>query len=173
MNSKKHIIYKGLHRPFPFKIKGLNRIDEHIFRKTFKFTESCRYNLYTEDQLDWNKLFGVSFGLFGIHKNSARFVWRYNLTTEKIEIGAYWYLDGYRNYYKLCDVEINNVVNFKLTFLHDSIIFTVLSDLLPIGKYVLYFDENVLRKQKYECGIYFGGNKRSPQKIEIIEYIEI
>lgn len=170
MNSKKHIIYKGLHRPFPFKIKGLNIIDKHIFKKTFKFTESCRYNLYTEDQLDWNKLYGVSFGLFGIHKNSARFVWRYNLVTQKIEIGAYWYLEGYRNYYSMCDVEINDLVNFKITFLHDSVIFTVLDDMIPISKYVLYMKEEVLRKNRYECGIYFGGNRRAPQRIEIKEY---
>lgn len=170
MRGKKHIIYKGLHRPFPFKIKGLNKIEEHIIRKSFKFTESCRYNLYSEDQLDWNKLFGCSFGLFGIHKNSVRFVWRYNLVTQKIEIGAYWYLEGFRNYYHMCDVEINDLVNFKITILYDSIIFTVLDDLVPISKYVLYTPESLLKKNKYECGIYFGGNRRAPQRIEIKEY---
>jgi hypothetical protein len=170
MKSKKHIIYKCLHRPFPFKIKGLNRIEDYIFKKTFRFTESCRYNLYTEDQYDWNKLYGVSFGIFGIHKNSARFVWRYDLVTQKIEIGAYWYIDGYRNYYTLCSVEINDTINFKMTFLHDSIVFTVLDDLMPISKYVLYMNENILKKNRYECGIYFGGNRRAPQRIEIKEY---
>lgn len=173
MKKKKHIIFKGFRRPFPFRIVGLNKIDDYIYQKSFKFTESCRYNLYTEDQMDWNKLYGVSFGIFGIHKNSVRFVWRYNLTKQDIEIGAYWYIDGYRNYYKLCNIEINDTVNFKLTFLHDSIVFTVLDDLIPIGKYILYMDENILRKQKYECGIYFGGNRRAPQKIKIIEYKEI
>lgn len=170
MNSKKHIIYKGLHRPFPFKIKGLNRIEDYIFKKTFRFTESCRYNMHTEDQYDWNKLYGVSFGIFGIHKNSARFVWRYDLATQKIEIGAYWYIDGYRNYYTLCSVEINDTINFKMTFLHDSIVFTVLDDLMPTSKYVLYMNEDILEKNRYECGIYFGGNRRAPQRIEIKEY---
>lgn len=167
---KKHVIFKWFRRPFPFRIVGLNEIDDHIYKKSFKFTNSCKYNLKTKDQMDWNKLYGVSFGIFGIHKNSARFTWRYNLTTEKIEIGAYWYSHGYRNHYKICDIEINDIVNFKLTFLHDSITFTVLDDLVPIGKYVLYFDENILKKQKYECGIYFGGNRRAPQTITIKEY---
>lgn len=170
MRSKKHIIYKGLHRPFPFKIKGLNKIDGYILKKTFKFTESCRYNLHTEDQYDWNKLYGVSFGIFGIHKNSARFIWRYDLATQKIEIGAYWYIDGYRSYHTLCSVEINDTINFKMTFLHDSIVFTVLDDLMPISKYVLYMNEDILKKNRYECGIYFGGNRRAPQRIEIKEY---
>lgn len=167
---KKHIIYKHCHRPFPFKIVGLNRINEHLYKRSFKFTESCKYNLHNEDQKDWNKLYGVSFGLLGIHTNSVRFVWRYNPTTQMIEIGAYWYLEGYRNYYSLCNVEINDLVNFKLTFLHDSVIFIVLDDLVPIAKYVLYVNEDVLRKQKYECGIYFGGNRRAPQRIIIKEY---
>lgn len=166
----RHTIYKHFHRPFPFKIVGLNKIDDYIYKKIFRFTDSCKYNLGNEDQLDWNKLYGVSFGIFGIHKNSVRFAWRYNLVTHKIEIGAYWYLDGFRNYHKLCDVEINDIINFKLTFLHDSVVFTVLDDLTTIGKYVLYLNENVLRKQKFECGIYFGGNRRAPQEIEIVEY---
>ena len=170
MNKKKHTIYKGFHRPFPFKIVGFTREEDHIIRRSFKFTESCRYNLYTEDQLDWNKLYGVSFGLFGIHKNSARFAWRYNLTNRKIEIGAYWYLDGYRSYYHMCDVEINDLVNFKITVLYDSVVFTVLDDLVPIAKYVLYTPETLLKKNKYRCGIYFGGNRRAPQRIEIKEY---
>lgn len=167
---KKHIIFKGFRRSFPFKIVGLNKIDDYIYKRSFKFTDSCKYNLKTEDQMDWNKLYGVSFGIFGIHKNSVRFTWRYNLTTEKIELGVCWYLEGYKNYYKICDVEINDIINFKLTFLYDSIIFTILDDLVPIGKYVLYFNENILNKQKYECGMYFGENKRAPQTITIKEY---
>ena len=170
MNSKKHIIYKGFHRPWPFKIVGLTKEEAHIIKRSFMFTDSCKYLLDENDQLDWNKLYGVSFGLFGIHKNSARFVWRYNPKINKIQIGAYWYLDGYRNWWLLCSVEPDKLINFKITILYDSVVFTVLDDLVPIAKYVLYTPETLLKKNKYRCGIYFGGNKKAPQKIEIKEY---
>ena len=133
------------------------------------FTDSCKYLLDENDQLDWNKLYGVSFGLFGIHKNSVRFVWRYNPEINKIQIGAYWYLNGCRNWYLLCSVELNQLINFKLTFLNDSVVFTVLDDLVPIGKYQLYVDKKILAKDKYQCGIYFGGNCRAPKNITIVE----
>ena len=31
-------------------------------------------------------------------------------------------------------------------------------------------DEKTLTKDKYQCGIYFGGNCRAPKNITIIEY---
>lgn len=167
----KHKIFKCFHRPFPFKILGFNRINTDMEIRSFTFTESCRYEFKNEDQLDWNKLFGWSFGLLGIHKNSVRFVWRYNLTTCKIDIGAYWYIDGYRNYYTLYSLEIGKTYRFKLTLLRDSVIFTVLYDYIPVSKYQLYLTDEVLDKQKYQCGIYFGGNRRAPHKIEIIEHL--
>lgn len=166
---KKHTIYKYCHRPFPFKIVGLNREEGNMIIRSFIFTDSCKYLLDENDQLDWNKLYGVSFGLFGIHKNSVRFVWRYNPKINKIQIGAYWYLDGYRNWYLLCSVELNQLINFKITFLKDSVVFTVLDDLVPIAKYQLYIDEKTLTKDKYQCGIYFGGNRRAPKNITIVE----
>jgi len=47
------------------------------FRWAVTFTESCRYDLKTADQLDVNKLCGIGY-LPGHHKESARFGWRYN-----------------------------------------------------------------------------------------------
>lgn len=167
---KKHIIWRGFHRPFPFRILGLNKIEDYIFKKGFTFTESCKYNLYDEDQLDWNKLYGVSFGLFGIHKNSVRFVWRYDLYFNAMNIGAYWYIDGVRNFKELCSLSLNKQYNFKLTFLDNKVIFTILDEYIAIGKYILEMDANVINKNKYECGIYFGGNRRAPQRIEIVEH---
>lgn len=167
---KKHIIYKHCHRPFPFKIVGLTKETDNIIKRTFVFTESCMYLLDDGDQYDWNKLYGVSLGLFGIHKNSVRFAWRYNPETCRIEIAAYWYINGNRCWKYLCSLTINKEYNFKITFFNDSVIFTVMDDLTPIGKYQLEMNPKIIEKERYQCGLYFGGNRRSPQRIEIIEH---
>lgn len=168
---KKHIIYKGFHRPFPFKILGLCREYDYIIKRNFIFTDSCKYELDKGDQLDWNKLFGISFGLFGIHKNSVRFVWRYNPDKDIINIGAYWYVNGIRDYYSLVDIPFNKEYTFKITILGNQVIFTVLDEFIAIGKFALnVFDDKTISKNKYKCGIYFGGNRRAPQRIEIVEH---
>ncbi len=71
--------------------------------KSFAFTESCKYDLKTEDQLDWNKLYGFTLGLIGpkdqrnpVHYNSVRFGWRYNVELDVFEISAYCYSQGVR-----------------------------------------------------------------------------
>lgn len=170
MIKKTHTIYKYCHRPFPFKIVGLDVEDNKIVQRVFEFTDSCRYHLNKGDQHDWNKLYGFSFGLFGIHRNSVRFVWRYNPNIDKIEIAAYWYVDGYRNWFNLCAIDINKPIKFKMAFFNDSVIFTVLDDYVAIAKYHLYVESNIFSKERYCCGIYFGGNRRAPQKIKIIEH---
>lgn len=167
---KKHIIYKGFHRPFPFRILGICQEDSYMIKKCFTFTDSCKYNLGDEDQLDWNKLFGVSFGIFGIHRNSARFVWRYDPTSTKIEIGAYWYINGYRSWYNLTAIDLNKKYNFKICIFDESVVFTVLDDYAAIGKYILCIDKKITDKNRYKCGIYFGGNRTAPQRIEIVEH---
>lgn len=172
MIKKKHIIFKYWRRPFPPRIVGLNFIEKDYIIKSFEFTESCKYILDKGDQHDWNKLFGCSFGLFSVHKNSARFVWRYNPQTDKIEIATYCYIDDERYWNILYAVDVNTVMTYKISVLRDSVVFTILDDLVPIAKYNMHFNMNLKEAPKYECGIYFGGNRRAPQKIQIMEYID-
>lgn len=174
MKIKKHIIYKYCHRPFPFKIMGIKKAKNYTSR-VFKFLESCRYSLDNGDQFDWNKLFGFSFGLFGIHANSVRFVWRYNPEIDKIDIAAYWYKDNERNYYQMCSLDLNNKYTFKMEIdYNDSYVrFCVLEDgYIKLNEFNLYIDPKILNKKKYQCGVYFGGNRRAPHKIELREYSE-
>ena len=56
------------------------------FKITFQFDETARYDLGDIDQLDINKLCGVSFGSHEI--NSIRIGWNYNLFTDKIDISS-------------------------------------------------------------------------------------
>lgn len=70
-------------------------IRQTAWNATFVFTDSCRYSISYPDQDDWNKLFGVAFGI-DPHKNSARWAWRYNGLLNVIELLPYIYKDGER-----------------------------------------------------------------------------
>ena len=56
----------------------------------------------TDDHLDVNKLFGMSYGFH--HKNSARFGWRWDLEKNLVEILGYTYVNGVRSHRHICFV---------------------------------------------------------------------
>ena len=62
------------------------------------FGESCRYELPDYHGENVNKLFGLSFGFGGVHHNSARFGWRWSRSQQCIELLAYCYVNGVRNW---------------------------------------------------------------------------
>lgn len=158
---KKQIILKGFHRPLqliPACFKNMAFGNNFELCKTIEFTDSCRYNLGTEDQYDWNKLFGVCRGLFGIHKHSGRFAWRYNTNTGTIEIAAYSYIDGIRYMDFIKTIRLNKAYKFKLKKEAGYLLFYIDDQLLAeiwIGYADVFFG----------AGLYFGGNRRAPQKI--------
>ena len=87
MNIKEGKHYPGLgwfNWPWPL-------FTERIM-KVVTFYPSTKYDLRSNDQLDWNKLFGIAF-FPGKHKTSYRFGWRYNIETQMMELGAYSYID--------------------------------------------------------------------------------
>ena len=166
---KKITIHKGFHRPFSFIpacFKGMTTEKKFRIKKKIKFTESCKYNLRNNDQYDWNKLFGVCFGIFGIHKNSARFVWRYvPYFKEVIEIGVYYYKNGKRSAQRVFFAQVGEEREYEIEVFTDT-----------DGTYItFYIDETHLDIEKFEvnskvtfgCGLYFGGNRRAPQDISI------
>lgn len=74
-----------------------------------RFQEDCRYVLLPYYQDNVNKLFGLQFGIkiwkdlsrgwdIGVHWNSARFGWRWSETNQCIELLAYVYRKGIRNW---------------------------------------------------------------------------
>ena len=90
--KRTHKIFKGCHYPVKLIPEFLRYIGwtkndkEYMHCRTIKFNGDCRYHIDGEDQWDWSKLYGVFFGLRGIHHDSIRFGWRYNPNTQKIEI---------------------------------------------------------------------------------------
>lgn len=61
------------------------------------FDASCQYESAAYNAQDVNKLFGLSFGFGGVHRNSARFGWRWNPADQCIDLIAYCYVNGVRN----------------------------------------------------------------------------
>lgn len=156
------ILY-GFHRPIqliPPCLKFISWKKEFMISKIVVFTDSCRYILDKGDQHDWNKLFGFFYGIFGIHKNSVRFVWRYDPIMDKIEIAAYYYSDGQRIYTIVKIVDINTPVVLTISRIKESIMMScdgIIKDGMKIQS----------NKLAFGCGLYFGGNRRAPQNITI------
>ena len=136
-----------------------------------KFTESCRYFI-REDQSDINKLFGI--GYFPHHKyHSARFGWRYDISSGQIEVFAYVRLKGKKNWKSLGLYYIGTNYEFSLNrpnphkkwYCNE----TVFATHLPNGNDFRSIKTTSYPKPYgYILGPYFGGNHKAPHDIEII-----
>lgn len=150
------IIRKGTHAPL--------RLPEIIWkpgRLSFNvmFTSSCAYYI-GENQSDINKLFGIGYLPHHLY-NSVRFGWRY-ASGNYVDIFAYFYIEGKREWQLIGMVEINVANTFVITAGQSSHSFQVL------GKGI---NCRVPLKSKgigYLLGPYFGGNEVAPHDIEIV-----
>lgn len=157
---KKQIIPKGFHRPLqliPACFKNMKSGLKFSLTKEIEFTDSCRYKLYSDDQYDWNKLFGVCAGIFGVHTNSGRFAWRYS--NGMIEIAIYTYINGERDASPVKTVPINKRIKFDIRRNFNYLSYYI-NDRF-VGESWIGTDNNML----WGCGLYFGGNRRAPQTI--------
>ena len=77
---------------FTSKMRRLGIFDlfTNVVRVVVSFNDTCRYDLKSIDQLDWNKLIGITTS-WNRHKQSFRIGWRYNLQSKVIEIAPYIY----------------------------------------------------------------------------------
>ena len=132
---------------------------------TVNFDESCRYDLGSIDQLDVNKLAGVSFGNHEI--NSIRIGWAYNLNTLKMDLFAYCYENGTRIIHSIgnCNLSENVSIKLELNFKNNS--------------YKISLNESAIQefpynypalKAGYYLFPYFGGNNPAPH--DMIIYLD-
>lgn len=158
-------ILKNWHYSIPPRLgvwRNRSRFSWHV-----KFTDSCRYDLRTEDQLDINKLVGIGYLPGGHHKNSARFGWQYDIDKGQIELLAYCYYNGIRSIRKLCYCEIGKAYTINLLITSTAYLFnvTIRGDDVPLG------ETSVLKthshKLQYLLNPYFGGNLVAPHCIKI------
>jgi len=139
-------------------------------RRMVLFTESCRYTLPDYNKLDVNKLFGLSFGLLAVHKNSARFGWYYDPADDTIVLVAYCYVDGKRNqdsqlrFPEVARLQLGKAYYCYLTVEKSLYRFTVTdgnnrgSIEVPHGKLPSY---------GLTHGLYFGGTQVAPHQMEL------
>ncbi len=82
-------IYKGTHFVIP------NRWALWVTKDSggATFTANSAYDLKDADQLDWNKLAGITFTPWRPDRNSSMVVWRYNLQNGTYEVGPFFNVD--------------------------------------------------------------------------------
>jgi len=157
----------GRHYARPWRF-GINW-NRKSFEWRVQFTDSCRYDLGTVDQLDTNKLCGVGY-IFGLHHvDSARFGWRYVKETGQVEVMAYCYVNRERVIQHVAYCEIGKAYDLHLTKMVTAYFFACYEitgrSCKSVGtSLVQYFHE---KKLGYGLPVYFGGNRKAPQTITI------
>lgn len=160
-------IHKGHHRPrwwwlhWPYLWYNKTIIRRHV---TFSF--DCKYDLGGDDQDDHNKLFGIGY-FIGIHQESARFGWRYDLQKNKFILSAYCYVNGQRITRDLCEIFATKKYLLVLIAHHDFYEFSIVQwdNKYPLGSYTIPRWRQY--KWSYPLGLYFGGNRKAPQEMNI------
>jgi hypothetical protein len=156
------IIKKGNHYS-GFSLPQITFGDQTIIHRLI-FTDSCRYNLNNEDQLDVNKLFGIGY-LPSHHQKSCRFGWRYNVEKDQMEILAYWYDGGKRYFEHLCWVNIGEAATYLVKSTKDRHYLIAKTSSGTFTK-ILDFGHSLIG---YKLKPFFGGNQKAPQDILILE----
>lgn len=152
-------------------------VGPHIFKKEFKknvrFDKSCEYTLPAYSQQNVNKLFGGYFGFFAEHKYSVRFGWRWSVSDQKIELLAYVYDGGKRNWDDqmrfpvVAQISLDESVDCSIDILKDSYVFSVKgADGQIIGQQI-----SVAHSKITFWGItqsfYFGGDASAPHTMSV------
>ena len=153
----KYFILKGWH----FSILWFPRIyiDKQDYNWTVQFDESCKYDHGTPDQLDWNKLVGISNHL-NPRKNSFRFVWRYNVFLDMFQIGTYLEKDGVFTARAFYNVKSDVPVNLKLKCYYTYAVV----EINDITQQTVDFQKEYVTLR---LNPYFGGNKTAPHKMSL------
>jgi hypothetical protein len=129
------------------------------------FDESCSYDLGTIDQLDVNKLAGVSFG--NHETNSIRIGWAYNLETQKMDLFAYCYENGVRIIHPIGNCNLSEDVSIKLELNFKNNFFRVTRADSAFQEFSYTYP---FLKAGYYLFPYFGGNNPAPH--EMIIYLD-
>lgn len=129
--------------------------NKKIYKWTVLFDESCKYKLPNNDQLDWNKLVGVSTS-FNPRKNSIRFGWRYNPTTSTLEVASYCEQNKIFKTQYMGDIKPN--IPIELT-----IILQPYCSILKVNDVSHTVPNIITNTITIKTNPYFGGNQKSPK----------
>jgi hypothetical protein len=129
-----------------------------------KFPTSCNYRHGNNDDLDINKLLGVSFGIFGVHENSIRIGW--NIQDNKPSLWLYYYNYGLRYHVKLGSFDFEKEYNLNINFKDDGMTVEGANG----HSYIFikrFFEFEEVSKYAFLLQPYFGGNRKPPHKMDI------
>lgn len=162
----KYTILKNWHYSIfnPFKHKWI-RLDCQEVRFKFTIPKNAWYPKENEDDEDWNKLYGVSYGFFGIHKNSLRIAWKPDFTTPyRFQLAYYSYEKGVRVTKKLCSIFAGEQTEAQIYTTKDNYTSVFVND-----DYRYYEKSNVKRSWiGFTCKPYHGGDNPTKGTYTII-----
>lgn len=162
---KKYIILKDWHYSLVLMTRLFSWFyDEKKFKIQFKFSKDCWYPK-TDNNEHYNKLTGISFGVFEIHRNSIRICWKPNfLKNGKIQLYGYVYDNNIQIFESkfLCEVDVEKEYTCILS-IENKIYKLDMGDMGTIEMENNLIDSKI-QKQIYP---YFGGISVAPQNMEI------
>jgi hypothetical protein len=172
-------IHKGQHLSNQLSYPRFNIFDNGQVVAEVTFTPESRYDLEDKnEQLDWNKLFGASWGYFPfiqsymMHHNSSRFGWRYNLKTNKYEVTPYFYVKGVRSYAETLGIEpaiLDEGEKYKFTIKpYSSVVSYLIED--KFGKEVFKYTaiQDIPTTIGWFAPSYFGGSFPAPKDVSYL-----
>jgi hypothetical protein len=132
----------------------------------FVFTPKSRYILPTEDQADWNKLFGPRY--WGDY--SARWVLSYDPANDKFLVG--WYVHdgtGQPKYQKVTEVSINEPIRLSMD---DSGYSNYYFYYQKLGqpRYLVQVPKYHQKSRVATHNAFFGGNRKTPDLVMYLVY---
>jgi hypothetical protein len=161
------VIEAGEHEPSPARKFGL-LISPSEVSATVTFDSSCIYDVGAVDADDWNKVIGLGFvgskdqpldGVPPHQVDGARVGWRWNAQRQRIDLGAYIYVEGQRIDFKVAEVAINTPTKLTIKIDYDRKVYQVL------GGKTVPFTHN--KSFAYNTGLYFGGTSVAPHRIRV------
>lgn len=134
------------------------------FKIDFKLSKECWYP-QTDNNSHYNKLAGVCFGVFGIHKNSVRLCWMPNFSQQgKILLFGYVYDSNTKNFQSryFCEVDVETKYTCILSLYEDMYEFDM--DPIAILEMENNLDDGKFQKKTFP---YFGGKAKAPHNIDV------
>jgi hypothetical protein len=173
----KYTIKAGEHYHQTPPLSTLPWLGKPAIARNVTFDSSCAYDSAPYNAQDVNKLFGLSFGFGGVHQNSARFGWRWSTSDQCIELLAYVYKDGQRNWDEqmrfpvIAQINLAERVECELTVIGDKtrtlFRFQVRRVFELFSHEVIVEGPRSLPKFGLTQGFYFGGELVAPHEMSV------
>ena len=162
MTTFKH--KKGNHKSTPFRFKLYSKPEE--IAMSFSFDYTCAYFHNDDDQFDWNKLTGISFGI-DARNESVMIGWRYNRILNQFELAAYYHISDERLISNiLLRVFADKEVKAMISVDYEQKMYTVeinAADSFNVVQQKFKHDRTLARR----IHPWFGGNKTAPHDMTI------